>query len=74
MTPGLLSSKKADDIPLDSVVLSILGRKKMNVTELPITISVLIGLTMLRFGIPLLVIWLIKLALLKLAPPPIKTI
>ena len=45
----------------------------MNITELFIIALVLMGLTILRFGIPLLVIWLINLALLKLAPP-IRTI
>lgn len=46
----------------------------MNITDLFMTILVLMGLAMFRFGIPLLVIWLFNLALLKLIPPSSKTI
>lgn len=46
----------------------------MNITDLFMTILVLMGLAVFRFGLPLLIIWLINLALLKLAPPSSKTI
>jgi len=40
----------------------------MNITDFFMTILVLMGFTILRFGIPLLTIWLVNLALSKLVP------
>jgi hypothetical protein len=42
----------------------------MNITELFTAILALMGFVTLRFGVPLLMMWLLKLALLKLVPTP----
>ena len=46
----------------------------MNIAELSITILALMGLAIIRFGVPLLAIWLFNLALSKLAPPANETV